>query len=67
MKDTFTMTMDDLIDRLADMYRTDCLAVAKCCDEVLDRSGALLGYVRERHYEKQYKTSLKSSSMNRME
>jgi len=49
MNETFTMSMDKLIDRLADLYHTDCLAAAKCCDEVLDRSGALLGYVRERH------------------
>ena len=31
------------------MYHTDCLAVANCCDNVLDRSGALLGEVRDRH------------------
>ena len=37
-----------LIDRLAELYKTDCLTVAKVCDEVLDRSGALLGEVRER-------------------
>ena len=49
MNETLTMSMDKLIDRLADLYRTDRLVVAKCCDEVLDRSGALLGYVRERH------------------
>ena len=49
MNETFNMSMDKLIDRLAALYHFDCVAVAKCCDEVLDRSGALLGYVRERH------------------
>jgi len=49
MDETYSMKMDTLLERLADMYHTDCLAVADCCDKVLDRSGALLGYVRERH------------------
>jgi hypothetical protein len=38
-----------LTDRLAELYKTDCVAVGKVCDEVLDRSGALLGEVRTRH------------------
>lgn len=59
MNETFTMPMDKLIDRLADLYSTDYLTVAKCCDEVLDRSGTLLGYVRERHYK--LKSSRESS------
>ena len=37
------------IDRLAELYKTDYIAVAKICDEALDRSGALLGEVRSRH------------------
>jgi len=48
-EETFVMSRNKLIDRLSDMYHTDCLAVADCCDKVLDRSGALLGEVRERH------------------
>jgi hypothetical protein len=32
---------------LAQRYRDDQLETARLCDEVLDRSGALLGYVRE--------------------
>ena len=39
----------ELVDRLAELYETDYVAVAKVCDEVLDRSGALLGEVRTRH------------------
>ena len=49
MDENFVMSRNKLIDRLSDMYHTDCLAVADCCDKVLDRSGALLGEVRERH------------------
>jgi hypothetical protein len=48
-EENFVMSRSKLIDRLSDMYHTDCLAVADCCDKVLDRSGALLGEVRERH------------------
>jgi len=48
-EEIFVMSRNKLIDRLSDMYHTDCLAVADCCDKVLDRSGALLGEVRERH------------------
>jgi hypothetical protein len=35
-----------LIERLADLYVLDAFTVARVCDETLDRSGALLGYVR---------------------
>ena len=40
----------ELIKRLVEVYRKDvhrALAVAIVCDEVIDRSGALLGKVRE--------------------
>jgi hypothetical protein len=40
-----------LVDRLAKLYKTDYVAVAKVCDEALDKSGALLGEVRTRHSE----------------
>ena len=40
-----------LVDRLAELYKTDYVSVAKVCDEALDRSGALLGEVRTRHSE----------------
>lgn len=48
-EENFVMSRNKLIDRLSDMYHTDCLAVADCCDKVLDRSGAILCEVRERH------------------
>lgn len=34
-------------DRLADLYVRDAPTVAQLCDETLDRSGALLGRVRD--------------------
>ena len=34
-------------EHLVDAYRVDPVAVATLCDERLDRSGALLGYLRE--------------------
>jgi len=40
-----------LINRLAELYRTDDFAVSKVCDEALDRSGNLLGEVRDRYFE----------------
>lgn len=48
-EENYVMSRSKLLDRLSDMYHTDCLAIAKCCDKVLDRSGALLGEVRTRH------------------
>jgi hypothetical protein len=51
---------DKLEDILAQLYAMDCnivervsvsWAVAELCDEKLDRSGALLGRVRDRAYE----------------
>ena len=36
-----------LIGRLADLYVLDAVTVARVCDETLDRSGALLGHVRQ--------------------
>jgi len=47
-----------LIERLAELYKTDSLAAAKICDEVLDRSGALLGEVRIYHRAKENKYTL---------
>jgi len=38
---------DKILKRLVDLYKTQPLAVAIVCDEVLDRSGALLGHVRK--------------------
>ena len=38
-----------LIERLTELYKIDNVAVAKVCDEALDRSGALLGEVRTLH------------------
>jgi hypothetical protein len=47
----YSMFRIELVDRLAELYKTDYVAVAKVCDEALDRSGALLGEVRARHRE----------------
>lgn len=49
----YSIPMDQLIDRLSNMYHKDCLAIASLCDEVLDHSGGLLGKVRK-HHEKIY-------------
>lgn len=43
---------DRLIDGLAAVYREDCILVARLCDEHLDRSGALLGKVRNKAIER---------------
>lgn len=39
---------DKIFERLVALYNDNYLCVAKICDEVLDRSGALLGEVRNR-------------------
>lgn len=36
-----------MAESLVPAYRGDQAGIAKLCDETLDRSGALLGYVRE--------------------
>lgn len=39
------------VDELAQVYAIDshcALAIARLCDDYVDRSGALLGYVRDR-------------------
>ena len=38
---------EELVNRLASVYYKDMLMVATICDEVLDRTGALLGDVRK--------------------
>lgn len=38
---------EELVSRLASVYNKDMLTVATICDEVLDRTGGLLGDVRE--------------------
>ena len=50
-EENFVMSRRKLLYRLSDMYHTDRIAVADCCDKVLDRSGALLGEVRKLHSE----------------
>lgn len=37
----------ELLERLAPIYQWNPLAVARVCDEALDRSGALLGRLRD--------------------
>jgi hypothetical protein len=41
----------ELVGRLARRYRFDALGVAELCDNVLDRTGKLLGEVRQKHRE----------------
>lgn len=38
----------EIIKRVIEKYPDDPFFVAKVCDEILDRSGRLLGYVREK-------------------
>lgn len=38
---------DKIFERLVALYKDNYVCVAKMCDEVLDRSGALLGEVRK--------------------
>jgi hypothetical protein len=40
-------TGDALVARLVEIYRRDRVTVARICDEQLDRSGNLLGYLRD--------------------
>ena len=44
---TKQQAVDDMVNRLAILYKTNPLAVAIVCDEALDRSGRLLGTVRD--------------------
>lgn len=50
---TDTIDKRELAKRLAPLYvkdeliKVDYVSIAKLCDDVLDRSGNLLGYVRE--------------------
>jgi len=44
------MNKRELAKELAPIYKDHYVAVARVCDEVLDRSGALLGYVRSEAY-----------------
>ncbi len=45
--ETTIASIDKITERLVKLYKDDPLCVAKMCDEVLDRSGALLGKIRE--------------------
>ena len=47
-KDFYTIRTNLLIDRLANIYKQHSKDIAVVCDEVLDRSGSLLSYVRDR-------------------
>lgn len=38
---------DDIFSRLVDLYHTEPLQVANICDQLLDRSGVLLGKIRD--------------------
>ena len=38
---------ETVFNRLVELYKTDYVSVAKICDEVLDRSGGLLGKIRD--------------------
>ena len=43
----YSLLESTLVDRLTDLYLKAPAAVAKCCDEALDKSGSLLGEVRK--------------------
>jgi hypothetical protein len=43
---SMTVLKEQRVTILAEMYRMDYKRTAVLCDETLDRSGALLGYVR---------------------
>lgn len=47
MSDTATILRRNFARYLAPHYLRDYAEIARLCDEELDRSGALLGYVRE--------------------
>jgi len=51
MREKYWLYRDVLVNRLAELYRTEFIAVAMVCDFALDKSGALLGDVRKRHSE----------------
>jgi len=38
---------DNVVDRLTEAYKLHPVEVAKACDEAIDRSGNLLGWLRE--------------------
>jgi len=38
---------EKIFERLVELYPDNSVCIAKMCDEVLDRSGALLGEVRK--------------------
>lgn len=46
MKNHKIAPIDKIFERLVELYPDDYVCVAKMCDEVLDRSGELLGDVR---------------------
>jgi hypothetical protein len=45
----YAISRDELVLRLVRLFHTDSHAVSNVCDEVLDRSGALLGEVMSEH------------------
>lgn len=45
----YEIVREHLVDRLAELYKTERAGVARICDEALDKSGALLGEVRSRY------------------
>lgn len=44
------MNDEEFEDRLVIEYNENCLAVGRICDNILDRSGALLGRIRAKSY-----------------
>ena len=51
MREKYWLYREVLVNRLAELYKTEYVAVAMVCDLALDKSGALLGEVRTRHSE----------------
>lgn len=46
LKTKQTKITDDMENRLTELYLKDYVCIAEVCDEVLDRSGGLLGRIR---------------------
>ena len=50
MKKNRKKLTDEEMLKLAEIYKTNRVCVAQICDEVLDKSGGLLGEIREIYY-----------------
>ena len=51
MREKYWLYRDVLVNRLAELYRTEFVSVAMVCELALDKSGCLLEEVRKRYSE----------------